>query len=70
VVFLVDNNAVKAVEVKRGISDDSYVEIVSGAEEGKDVVSGSYKAISRELEYGSKVKVDNVKKKPGENPSK
>jgi HlyD family secretion protein len=70
VVFLVDNNAAKSVEVKRGISDDSYVEIVSGVEEGKDVVSGSYKAISRELEDGAKVKVDNAKKKPGESPSK
>ncbi len=70
VVFVVDNNAVKTVEVKRGISDDSYVEIVSGVSEGKEVVSGSYKAISRELEDGSKVKVDNVKKKPGQTPSK
>jgi len=69
VVFLVDNNAVKTVEVKRGISDDSYTEIVSGLDEGKEVVSGSYKAISRDLEDGSKVKVDNARKKPG-TPSK
>ncbi|HUL43360.1 MAG TPA: efflux RND transporter periplasmic adaptor subunit [Bacteroidota bacterium] len=64
IVFVVDNNAVKSVEVKRGISDDSYSEIVSGINENQEVVSGSYKAISRDLEEGSKVKVDNAKHKP------
>jgi HlyD family secretion protein len=63
-VFVVDNNTVKSVEVKRGISDDSFTEIISGLDENKEVVSGSYKAINRELEEGSKVKVDNVKQKP------
>lgn len=63
IVFLVDNNAVKTVEVKRGISDDSYTEITAGLEENKEVVSGSYKAINRELEDGAKVKVDNKKPK-------
>jgi len=62
VVFLVDNNVAKTVEVKRGISDDTYTEIVSGLKEGAEVVSGSYKAINRELEDGVKVKVENVKK--------
>jgi hypothetical protein len=38
------------------------VEIVSGLDEGKDVVSGSYKAINRELEDGIKVKVESPKK--------
>ena len=65
VVFFVDNNVAKMVEVKRGISDDSYTEIVSGLDEKKEVVSGSYKAINRELEEGVKVKVENTKKKPG-----
>ncbi len=62
VVFIIENNAAKMVEVKRGISDDSYTEIVSGLQEGKEVVSGSYKVINRELEDGAKVKVDNAKK--------
>lgn len=63
IVFVVENNVVKAVEVKRGISDDSYTEIISGLDDKKEVVSGSYKAINRELEEGAKVKVDNVKMK-------
>ena len=63
VVFIVDNNKAKLVEVKRGISDDSYTEIITGLEDGKEVISGSYKAISRELEEGTKVKVESMKKK-------
>ncbi|MBI4548110.1 MAG: efflux RND transporter periplasmic adaptor subunit [Ignavibacteriae bacterium] len=70
VVFIADNNSAKMVEVKRGISDDSHTEITSGIEEGKEVVSGSYKAINRELEDGVKIKVDNAKKKPGTTASK
>ncbi len=69
-VFIVDNSSAKTVNVKRGISDDSYTEIVSGIDEGKEVVSGSYKAINRELENGVKVKVDNMKKKPSDTDKK
>lgn len=70
IVFVIENNVAKSVEVKRGIADDSYVEIISGLDQNKEVVSGSYKAISRELEDGSKVKVDNVKHKPNDDASK
>ncbi len=64
VVFVIDNNAVKAIEVKRGISDDAWTEIVTGVDEGKEVVSGSYKAINRELEDGAKIRIEKDKKKP------
>ncbi len=63
VVFIVDNNVAKTVPVKRGISNDSYTEVISGLDESKQVVSGSYKAINRELEDGSKVKIEQAKKK-------
>lgn len=66
IVFVVDNGIVKAVPVKRGISSDAYVEITEGAKEGMDVVSGSYKSINRELEDGSKVRVEEAKKPGGE----
>ena len=65
VVFVVENNVAKTVAVKRGISNDAYTEIVSGLDESKQVISGSYKAINRELEDGSKVKVEEPKKKLG-----
>ena len=64
VVFIVDNNVAKTVEVKRGISDNDFTEIISGLEENKEVVSGSYKAINRELEDGAKIRIEKDKKKP------
>ncbi len=66
VIFQRDGEAVKQVPVKRGISDDNFVEILEGVTEGTEVISGGFKAINRELEDGKKVKVDNEKKPPGE----
>ncbi len=63
VVFMVEDNIVKSYEVTRGISDDDYTEIVAGIKENQDVVSGSYKAINRELKEGAKVRVENEPKK-------
>lgn len=55
VVFITQDNKAKMIEVKTGISDDTYIEIVSGLKGNEDVVSGPYRAISKELEDGSKV---------------
>lgn len=57
VVFLKQGDVARMVPVKRGISDDAYVEILEGLQEGQEVIAGGYKAISRELEDGKKVKV-------------
>src|SRR5262249_52900632 len=46
-VFLTEGEHVRMVPVKRGISDDDYIEILEGLNEGQEVVSGGYKAISR-----------------------
>ena len=65
VVFVVDNGKVKQVPVKRGISDETTVEIINGLSDTDEVVSGSYKAINRELEDGSTIKIDNTAKRFG-----
>jgi HlyD family secretion protein len=65
IVFGVENGVAKAIPVKRGISNDTYVEIIEGVTEGMEVVSGSYKAINRELEDGSKVRIEEPKKAAG-----
>lgn len=57
VVFLIDNNTAKKVEVTTGISDDTYIEVKTGLKGNEDVVSGPYRAISKELEDGKKVTV-------------
>jgi HlyD family secretion protein len=58
VLFLVKDGKAKMVVVETGISDDNYLQIKKGIEEGDQVVSGSYRAISRELEDGSIVRVE------------
>lgn len=55
-VFLLDGDHVKLVPVKHGISDETYMEITEGLEEGAEIVTGGYKAINRDLEDGKKVK--------------
>ncbi|MGP8199448.1 MAG: efflux RND transporter periplasmic adaptor subunit [Limisphaerales bacterium] len=57
VVFVVEGDHVKMAPVKRGISDDNYVEIIEGLHEGQEVVSGGYKAINRDLADDAKVTV-------------
>ena len=61
VIFVVDNGKVKTVSVKRGLSDDAYYEVKGENIEGAEVVSGPFKAINRDLENGSVVKVENKK---------
>ena len=55
VVFILNSERAKMVPVKIGISDDSYWEITEGLQEGQEVVSGGYRAISRDLDDGKRV---------------
>jgi HlyD family secretion protein len=61
VVFVIENNKAKMKEVKTGLSDDNYIQIKEGLKNGENVVSGSYRAISKELNDGSKVKLEDKK---------
>jgi HlyD family secretion protein len=67
VVFCVEKGRAVARQVKSGIQSDERIEILDGLREGDEVVSGSYRAISKDLVNGAVVKVDNSKKpeKPG-----
>ncbi len=67
VIFLVKDGKAKMVVVETGISDDNYLQIKKGIEEGDQVVSGSYRAISRELEDGSIVRVEDKNGETGDN---
>jgi HlyD family secretion protein len=58
-VFIVNKDTAKSVTVKTGISDNNYVEILSGLKGGEEVVKGNFRAVSKELENGMLVKVDN-----------
>ncbi|MGA2241687.1 MAG: efflux RND transporter periplasmic adaptor subunit [Verrucomicrobiota bacterium] len=56
VVFVTDGNHVKMVPVKIGICDNDYWEISEGLTEGQEVVSGGYRAISKDLDDGKRIK--------------
>ncbi len=60
VVFIKEDNKAKMVRVETGISDGGYIEILNGVKEGQTVISGNFRAISKELEDGTLVKVDSL----------
>lgn len=55
VVFVLASDTVKLVTVKTGIQDDTYIEILSGLQEGDEVATEPYEAIARKLKGGDKV---------------
>lgn len=50
-------DSVKMVEVKTGIQDNNYIEVLSGLEIGQEIITGPYSAVARRLEEGSEVRV-------------
>jgi HlyD family secretion protein len=56
VVFALAGDHVEAVPVKIGICDDNYWEITDGLTNGQEIVSGGYRAISRDLDDGKKIR--------------
>jgi HlyD family secretion protein len=60
VVFVLHEGKAVMKKVERGISDDTHTEILEGLDEGQEVVSGGYRAISRDLEDGKAVHVGPV----------
>jgi len=57
VVFVNDNGVAKRVEVETGISDNAYIQVLSGLQAGDEIVTGSYRVLSRELEGGDLLNV-------------
>jgi HlyD family secretion protein len=63
VVFLSEDGKAKMVKVETGISDNTHIEIKSGLHGGEEVISGSYRVVSRELKNDSKVLPEKIDKK-------
>ncbi len=55
-VFLYDNGIAKMVKVKTGIQDNNYIQITEGLKEGQEVITAPYRAVSKKLKEGDKVK--------------
>ena len=65
VVFVIKGNTVEQRFVEIGIVGDVDYEVISGLEEGEEIVTGGFVAISRDLYNGAKV---TVKEKSNNNP--
>ena len=63
VVFVVEDDRVRMVPVDTGITSETDVEILTGLEEGQEVVTGSFRALTKLLKDGSRVKVNNKVRK-------
>ena len=59
-VFVYADGKVKSSKVTTGIQDENYIQILSGLEEGMEVVSAPYRTITKKLE--NDMKVDKVEK--------
>lgn len=56
-VFVVEADSVRMLRVSTGIQDDEHIQLLSGIEEGAEIVKAPYDAISKRLEAGDKVKI-------------
>ena len=49
-VFAFEENNASFIKVETGIQNDEFIQIISGLEEGQDIIIGPYSAVSRLLE--------------------
>lgn len=61
IVWIQKGTSVESRAVETGISDDGYIEILSGVRQGESVVSSPYQAISKQLKNGAQVVVEDPK---------
>jgi HlyD family secretion protein len=61
VVFVHEGDKVRLVRVETGIADNRWIEIKSGVSADQEVVTGSYRVLSRELEHDMTVTVEEAK---------
>ncbi len=58
-IFVVKGDTVEVRVIKTGIQDLNYIEVSQGLNEGEEVVTGPYSAISKTLKSGTKVSSGN-----------
>lgn len=68
IVFCLQNGKATARQVKTGIQSTDLIEILGGLKEGEEVVTGSYRAISKDLENGAAVTINKNPKPEGPKP--
>lgn len=58
-VFIAAGDSVRVVEIQTGIQDNNFIEVISGVNEGDEVVTQPYVAIAKRLFNGTKVTKNN-----------
>jgi HlyD family secretion protein len=61
-VFVKAKDEAKLRVVKTGIQDDTNIEIISGLQEGDEIITGPYSVVSKTLKSGDKIEVKSDKK--------
>jgi len=59
VVFVLEDDKAVARQVETGIQGESLIEVTAGLKPGETVISGGFRAISRDLKHRAEVKVNN-----------
>jgi len=62
VVFVMEADTARMLKVTTGIQDDEYILVKSGLEEGMNIITGPYSAISKKLDEGDAVRIKKEKK--------
>lgn len=68
VVFVVADGAVNMVEVETGINDDRFIQILRGIDNDTEIVTGSYRILSRDLKDKDKVRTSTTNATPATTP--
>ena len=55
IVFVYEEGIAKKQEVKTGIQDNTYIQILKGLKEGQEVITAPYRAVSKKLKDGAAV---------------
>ena len=71
IIYVNDNGKAKLTEVKTGIQDDTYIEIMSGLTGKEKIVTGPYNVLSKDLKNGEAIKeITEATKKKNEEKEK
>lgn len=58
IVFIYSKGVAVLRKVETGISDNGFIEILSGLNENEKIISGPFMAVSKQIENGAKVVID------------
>lgn len=63
IVFIKEQAKAKLVEIKTGIQDDSYIEIIKGLTGNETIITGPYNVLAKDLSDGDNIKALEKSKK-------